>query len=42
MVEEVQSPTSQAIYHGYTTKLGVKQGWGTQVWTDGGKYEGEG
>ena len=29
MVEEVQSPNSQAIYHGYTTKQGVKAGWGT-------------
>ena len=40
-VEQVQSPNSHAIYHGYTTKGGVKAGWGTQVWPDGGKYEGE-
>ena len=41
MVDEMQSPTSQAIYRGYTTKDRIKTGWGTQVWPDGGKYEGE-
>ena len=41
MVEELQSPTSGAVYHGYTTQVGSKCGWGTQVWPDGGKYEGE-
>ena len=42
MVDEMQSPTSQAVYRGYTTKGEmVKCGWGTQVWPDGGKYEGE-
>ena len=41
IVEEVQSPTSGAVYHGYTNRTGTKCGWGTQVWPDGGKYEGE-
>lgn len=41
MVDELQSPTSNAVYHGYTNRKGVKQGWGHQVWPDGGKYEGE-
>ena len=41
MVDEMTSPTSGAIYHGYINKSGVKCGWGTQVWPDGGKYEGE-
>ena len=41
MVDEMTSPTSGAIYHGYIEKSGVKCGWGTQVWPDGGKYEGE-
>lgn len=41
IVDELQSPTSGAVFHGYTTKDGVKMGWGTQVWPDGGKYEGE-
>ena len=41
MVEEQQSPTSGAVYHGYATKKGIKMGWGKQVWPDGGMYEGE-
>ena len=41
MADELQSPTSQAIYKGYTDRNGTKKGWGMQVWPDGGKYEGE-
>ncbi len=41
MVDELASPTSGAVYNGYINKSGVKTGWGTQVWPDGGKYEGE-
>ena len=41
MVEEMTSPTSGAVYHGYINKSQVKSGWGQQIWPDGGKYEGE-
>lgn len=41
MVDELASPSSGAVYNGYVDKGGVKTGWGTQVWPDGGKYEGE-
>lgn len=39
--EEQHSPKSGAIYQGYINKQGVRQAYGTQVWPDGGKYEGE-
>ena len=29
IVEELQSPNSGAIYHGYLDKAGIKTGWGT-------------
>ena len=41
LAEEVMSPTSGAIYHGYTDTSNVRTGWGQQVWPDGGRYEGE-
>jgi len=41
LVDELQSPEDGAVYHGYVTKAQIKMGWGTQVWPDGGKYEGE-
>jgi hypothetical protein len=41
MTNEMHSPRSGAVYKGYIDKNGVKQAWGTQVWPDGGKYEGE-
>lgn len=41
MVEEQISPTSKAVYRGYINNDGIKNGWGVQVWPDGGKYEGE-
>jgi hypothetical protein len=41
MAEEIQSPRSGAVYRGYMDGKGLKQAWGTQVWPDGGKYEGE-
>ena len=41
MAENLQSPNSKATYNGYMTREGVKCGWGTQVWPDGGRYEGE-
>ena len=39
--DNLQSPNSKATYNGYMTRDGVKCGWGTQVWPDGGRYEGE-
>jgi len=40
-VDELQSPTTGAIFNGYVNTESIKTGWGTQVWPDGGKYEGE-
>ena len=42
MVNEIKNADDDAVYSGYMTKdRKVKEGWGTQVWPDGGKYEGE-
>ena len=41
MVEEMIDQETQAVYNGQINKKVIKQGWGTQTWPDGGRYEGE-
>ena len=42
VVNEHKSLNDEAVYSGYMTKdKSNKEGWGTQIWPDGGKYEGE-
>ena len=40
-VNEVVSPRSGALYTGYVDRDGTKIGHGSQIWPDGGQYEGE-
>ena len=40
LVEIPKSPRTGSYYNGYVDMWGVKSGWGTQIWPDGGKYEG--